>query len=169
MCQMVSRDRPRILLFQLVLPLAGYLLLGIGVALLLMAFLPLPAQQHLMIDTFRQSAPVGVYLWAGLSCFVAGAAALIGSRAARNRMVSVSPVKGDSPPAGKSLVLERYDDQTTADTVVGLLQQGGVPAKVEVDSPVPGLVESVRVIVPAEKLDQARAIINQQTGSKFDL
>ena len=47
--------------------------------------------------------------------------------------------------------------------------QEGVPAKVEVDSPVPGVVQSVCIVVSENLFDRAKRIIDQEPVSQREL
>lgn len=52
-----------------------------------------------------------------------------------------------------------FDDEPSAEAVAELLRGQGVPARVETQSPVPGLVEDIRVVVPKALEHRARWLL----------
>ncbi len=85
-------------------------------------------------------------LLVGISFLIAGLSMVVGSKLAESRS-SADSLAGENRPITESWkILDSYEDQTTAEALAELLRNGGVPAKVEIDSPVPGLVENVRII-----------------------
>lgn len=57
--------------------------------------------------------------------------------------------------------LASFADQASALAVVGLLRQEAIPARVESDEPVPGLLRHCSVWVPRHALARARAVYSQ--------
>lgn len=57
--------------------------------------------------------------------------------------------------------LASYPDQASALAVVGLLHQESIPARVDIDEPVPGLLRHCSVWVPRAALARARAVCAQ--------
>ena len=55
-----------------------------------------------------------------------------------------------------------FDDQPSAEALAELLRNEGVPANVEVVSPVPGLVENIRLVVASSLAHRARWLIESQ-------
>ena len=66
-------------------------------------------------------------------------------------------------------IFSSFEDQATAEAVAETLRAEGVPSRVEVDSPVPGVVEDVRVMVSADLAHRAKWIFksNQVTDSEL--
>ena len=52
--------------------------------------------------------------------------------------------------------IESFEDQALAEALAEFLRNNGVPAKVETSEPIPGLIENVRVKVPASLSHRAR-------------
>ena len=57
-------------------------------------------------------------------------------------------------------VLLTLEDEGSAQALAELLVKEGVPASVEVQAPVPGLVENVRLVVRSDMAHRARWILN---------
>ena len=57
-------------------------------------------------------------------------------------------------------VLLTFEDEGSAQALAELLVKEGVPASVEVQAPVPGLVENVRLVVRSDMAHRARWILN---------
>jgi hypothetical protein len=53
-----------------------------------------------------------------------------------------------------------FQNQPSAESAAEFLRGNGVPATVEVCAALPGLVESVRVVVPSSLLHRARWLLN---------
>ena len=64
---------------------------------------------------------------------------------------------------------ETLPDQASAEVRVGLLEQGGVPAKVITEGPLPGLEVGVHVFVPADLLHRAKWLSAQSRVSDAEL
>ena len=62
-----------------------------------------------------------------------------------------------------------FEHEASAETLAELLRREGVPAIVEVQSPVPGLVESVRLVVPGNLAHRARWLLNSPKLSDREL
>jgi hypothetical protein len=54
---------------------------------------------------------------------------------------------------------EVFGDQASAAALVGLLRSEGVPTRIDARSPMPGLNESVRVMVPKSLAHRARWVV----------
>ena len=57
-------------------------------------------------------------------------------------------------------VLLTFEDEGSAQALAELLVKEGVPASVEVQAPIPGLVENVRLVVRSDMAHRARWILN---------
>ncbi len=157
------------LLLQVILPLLGWVLVCLGLVHLGMAYFPLPPFPHPILNPISPSVPISTHLWMSISCFVVGLGFIVGSKMAASRKSTGSLLGGERESTGPWRVLGSYENQVTAEALAEALRQGGVPARVEVDSPVPGFVEDVRVIVSAELHHRARWIVNQQSVSLSEL
>ena len=62
-----------------------------------------------------------------------------------------------------------FDDEPSAEAVAELLREQGVPAIVEIRSPIPGLVENIRVAVPPELEHRSRWILRSADVSEREL
>lgn len=65
---------------------------------------------------------------------------------------------------------EVFGDQASAAALVGLLRSEGVPSRIDSRSPMPGLYESVRVMVPKSLAHRARWVVAgvATTDAEFD-
>ena len=61
------------------------------------------------------------------------------------------------------------EHEATAQALAELLRREGVPARVEVQSPIPGLVENVRLVVPENLAHRARWLLNSPKLSDREL
>ena len=59
-------------------------------------------------------------------------------------------------------IFKEYSNRYQADTEAEFLEQSGIPAKVKVDEPIPGLLNRVSLIVPTSLLHKAKSIMQQQ-------
>ena len=62
-----------------------------------------------------------------------------------------------------------YSDTASAEVVAGLLRSEGVPVQVSTDQPIPGLVESVRLFVPADLVHRAKWVASQSQLTEAEL
>jgi hypothetical protein len=62
-----------------------------------------------------------------------------------------------------------HPDRLSAEVVLGLLAQGGVPARIVSDAPLPGLGLFFSVVVPAELLHRARWLLAEAQVSESEL
>ena len=159
----------RTILSQIVLPVVGWASFCLGMVSVVVAFFPPPPPSHPMIYYIRPSAPMITLLLVGVSFLIAGLSMVVGSKLAQSRSSADSLVGEKRPITESWKILDSYEDQTTAEALAELLRNGGVPAKVEVDSPIPGLVENVRVVVSDKLLHRAKWIINQEPVSQREL
>jgi len=53
-----------------------------------------------------------------------------------------------------------FEDEASAEALAGMLRNEGVPVEVRATSPLPGLIEQVRVLVPGSLAHRARWLIN---------
>ena len=60
-------------------------------------------------------------------------------------------------------------EEASAEALAGMLRAGGVPAIVQVVSPVPGIVEEVQVHVPASLAHRARWLMSSSEVSEAEL
>ena len=65
--------------------------------------------------------------------------------------------------------LEVLGDRASAASIFGLLQTEGLPARIDESSPIPGLDELFRVMVPVRFVDQARQILSAVDISESEL
>ena len=65
--------------------------------------------------------------------------------------------------------LEIFSDRASAEVVAGLLRSEGVPVTLAVDEPVPGLVFSIALRVPAALVHRARWVLAQAQGRADEL
>ena len=65
--------------------------------------------------------------------------------------------------------LEDFGDRASAASIVGLLDTEGVPARIDESSPIPGLDEMFRVMVPSHLVDRAREIVAAMDISESEL
>lgn len=66
-------------------------------------------------------------------------------------------------------MLASYEDQASAEAIAESLRAEGVPTRVEVESPVPGVIENVRVMVSADLLHRAKWVVNSRQVSECEL
>lgn len=64
---------------------------------------------------------------------------------------------------------EVVGDAASAELLAGRLRVDGVPAKVESQSPIPGLNEGFRVLIPAGMAQHARSIVASAQPSEAEL
>ncbi len=62
-----------------------------------------------------------------------------------------------------------FSDTTSAEVLAGMLRIEGVPVEVRTDSPLPGLVNTVKVFVPASLAHRARWLMNASTVTEAEL
>ena len=62
-----------------------------------------------------------------------------------------------------------YFDVASAEVTAGLLRSEGVPVEVAVDQPIPGLVKSVRLSVPADLVHRAKWVLSQVQFTEAEL
>lgn len=62
-----------------------------------------------------------------------------------------------------------YPDRISAEVVLGLLAQGGVPGRIVSDEHLPGLGLFFSVVVPAELLHRARWLLSEAQVSESEL
>jgi hypothetical protein len=62
-----------------------------------------------------------------------------------------------------------YEDEASAEIVAGMLRIEGVPVEVRPDSPLPGLVNKVKVLVPESLAHRARWLIKASAVSEVEL
>ena len=62
-----------------------------------------------------------------------------------------------------------YSNVASAEVVAGLLRSEGVPVEVTSDEPIPGLVKSVRLSVPADLMHRAKWVTSQVQLSEAEL
>ena len=61
------------------------------------------------------------------------------------------------------------EDETSAEVLAGMLRSEGVPTEVRVISPLPGIVDEVRVYVPASLAHRAQWLMNSSTVTDEEL
>lgn len=68
-------------------------------------------------------------------------------------------------------VLLTFEDEASAHALAELLVKEGVPASVDVQAPVPGLVENIRLLVRSDLAHRARWILESSklTDEELDL
>jgi len=65
--------------------------------------------------------------------------------------------------------LDTFEEELSARVLAGLLREEGVPVKVRVKSPLPGLANEVQLWVPSSLSHRARWIINTSQVSEEEL
>ena len=159
----------RTTLLAIVFPVVGWTLLSLGVALIVAAFFPPPIPSQPFIDIIPAPTPIVSWLFLGIVLSVLGLSMIARSKSDDGSQGSNNSTNLKDEASGTWTVLDIFADQPTAEAVVELLKRGGVPAKVEVDSPVPGLVEDIRIVVSRELLHRAKWIVNQEPVSPQEL
>lgn len=66
-------------------------------------------------------------------------------------------------------VLLTFEDEPSAQALAELLVKEGVPAAVDVQAPVPGLVENVRLVVRSDLVHRARWILDSSKLTEEEL
>ncbi len=62
-----------------------------------------------------------------------------------------------------------YEDEASAEILAGMLRIEDIPVEVRLDSPLPGLVNKVKVLVPGSLADKARSLIKASAVSDAEL
>ncbi len=62
-----------------------------------------------------------------------------------------------------------FEDPPSAEALAEHLRKGGVPARVQIDSPMPGVIEGVSVYAAADLGHRARWIMNSDQVSDSEL
>jgi hypothetical protein len=62
-----------------------------------------------------------------------------------------------------------YEDEVSAEILAGMLRIEGIPVEVRPDSPLPGLVNKVKVLVPGSLAHRARRLIKASAVSEAEL
>ncbi len=62
-----------------------------------------------------------------------------------------------------------YEDEASAEILAGMLRIEGIPVEVRLDSPLPGLVNKVKVLVPGSLAHRARSLIKASAVSEAEL
>ncbi len=62
-----------------------------------------------------------------------------------------------------------YSDAASAEQTAELLRNEGVPVELTVDQPIPGLLKSVRLLVPADFAHRARWVLSQAQFTDAEL
>ena len=62
-----------------------------------------------------------------------------------------------------------FDEEVSAEVLAGMLRSEGVPAEVRSISPLPGIVDEVRLYVPTSLAHRARWLMNSSTISDAEL
>ena len=62
-----------------------------------------------------------------------------------------------------------FDDEASAEALAGMLRSEGIPVEVRSESPLPGLVNEVHVLVPSSLAHRARWFINSSKVSEVEL
>jgi len=133
----------------------GWLSGAIGVAFVFISFFPPRPAPQPIIDLIQPSPPVYEELLVGLVFIAAAAASLLYTRASRREAHTSLDTQPWHPVASQS-------DEVSAEFTAEFLRRNGIPARVAVNSPLPGLIESVSVTVPEEFLDQALHLVDER-------
>ncbi len=62
-----------------------------------------------------------------------------------------------------------YSDAASAEVTAGLLRSEGVPVELIVDQPIPGLIKSVHLSVPADLVHRAKWVLSQVQFTEAEL
>jgi hypothetical protein len=62
-----------------------------------------------------------------------------------------------------------FEDEPSAEAIAELLRGQGVPPRVEIQAPVPGLIENIRIVVPKGLEHRARWLLRSADVSDSEL